>query len=87
MPRFCKVTLRIPLSCSRSARQAALPTINGISQGSRKSARRTPLSGKFLWKNSASSIPITNWPAIEPTVNKAVLTTALEKTSSVTTVT
>jgi hypothetical protein len=82
IPRFCRVTLRIPLSCSRIARHAALPTISGMSHGSRNSARSTPLSGKFLWKNSASSIPITNCPAIDPTVNRAVLTTALLKTSS-----
>ena len=77
----------MPLSCSSSARQAALPTISGMSHGSRKSARSTPLSGKFLWKKSASSIPMTNWPMIEPTVNSAVLTTAWVKTWSVTTVT
>ena len=70
-PRFCSVTLRMPLSCSRIARQAALPTISGSSQGSRNSARSTPLSGKLWWKNSASSIPITNWPTIEPSVNSA----------------
>ncbi len=76
----------MPLSCSSIARQAALPTINGISQGSRNSARSTPLSGKFLWKNKASSIPSTNWPMIDPIVNSAVLSSALLNTSSPTTV-
>ena len=76
----------MPLSCSRIARQAALPTINGISQGSRNSARSTPLSGKFLWKNNASSMPMTNWPTIEPMVNRAVLIKRLAEQSSVTTV-
>ena len=87
IPNRSSMTLRIPLSCSRMARHAALPTINGISQGSRNSARSTPLSGKFLWKNNARSIPSTNWPTMEPMVNRAVLASALLKTSSVTTVT
>ena len=87
IPRFSRVTLRMPLSCSRIARQAALPTISGSSHGSRNSARRTPLSGKFLWKNSASSMPITNWPTIDPMVNSAVLVSALVNSWSVTTAT
>ncbi len=79
IPRDPRAWFRMPLSWSRMDRQTALETISGISQGSSSSARSTPLSGKFWWKNSAINRPTTNWPRIEPRVNSAVLTIALAK--------
>ena len=69
--------LSAPLSWSRIQRHTALETISGISQGSSSSDRSTPLSGNRRWKNTASASPMTNCPAIDPTVNSTVLTSAL----------
>ena len=57
IPRFSSVTLIMPLSCSRIDRQVALPTISGISQGSRSSARSTPFSGKVLVEEQGQQHP------------------------------
>ena len=84
-PMPCRKPFRMPVSWSRIDFQVALATISGISHGSRNSARSTPLSGKLLWKNSASSMPMTNWKAIEATVKIAVLASALRKIGSATT--
>lgn len=84
-PIRSNIRLSTPLSCSMIARHAAVPAMIGISQGRRNSARSTPFSGKFLWKNRASSIPSTNWPISEPIVNSTVFAKALVKTSSATT--
>ena len=36
-------------------------------------------------KKTASASPMVNWPAIEPTVNRKVLSTAVENTEEVST--
>jgi len=51
--------------------------ISGSSHGMSSSDRSRVLSGNRWWKNSARSMPIVNWPRIEPIVNSAVLAIVL----------
>ena len=69
-----------PLSLSSIHFQIALETIIGSSQGSRMSERITPLRGKRRLKKIASASPMVNCPAIDPTVNRTVLSIAVENT-------
>ena len=62
-----------------SHRHAALETISGSSQGSRSRARRMPLSGKLCaGRTGPAPARCTNWPMIEPIVNSAVFSSAVE---------
>ena len=45
----------------------------------------TPLRGKRRLKKTASASPMVNCPAIEPTVNRNVLSMAVENTEEVST--
>lgn len=71
--------LSTPESWSRIHFHTALDTMSGSSHGRSSSARSRPLSGKDRRKNSASTSPITNCPAIDPAVNRNVLSSAVEK--------
>src|SRR6187402_664864 len=51
-------------------------TSSGSSHGTRKSARRRPLSGKCRKKNTASASPMENWNTIDTTTNNAVFSRA-----------
>ncbi|MCY1244127.1 hypothetical protein D9M72_571850 [compost metagenome] len=87
MPRSPRNRFSAPLSLSRIQRHTALETMSGSSQGSRSRLRRIPLSGNFCWKKIASARPITNWPRMDPTVNSAVLSNAVENNDDDSTVT
>ena len=51
----------------------------GSSHGRSRRERMTPFSGNLLLKKTASASPIVNCPAIDPTVNRTVLPSAVVK--------
>ena len=65
-----------PLSCANIHCQTEAETTSGNSHGASSSARIAELPGKACRKNSASSMPMVIWPAIDSAVKMAVLPSA-----------
>src|ERR1041384_872514 len=75
-PSMRSTALTTPESLFSIHDQVDADTISGSSQGTRNSARRVIDSRKCWRKNSASTIPIANWNAIDARVNTAVWSSA-----------
>jgi hypothetical protein len=69
----------IPEPESIIRRQTAAEMISGSSHGSSRSERSTPLSGKCLSKNTASTSPTTKVAARDTSVKMAVFTVSRPK--------